>query len=78
MRIKRYLLTLRIVLVIFVFPNISIACPKCFGASAQQVLNAYYLSIAFMALIPFGIIGAILTWIQRQSRRHLLVNDKSS
>lgn len=54
---------------IFLLPSSTTACPKCFGASAKQVLNAYYVSIAFMALIPVGIIGAILTWIHRQSRR---------
>jgi uncharacterized membrane protein len=31
------------------------------------VLNAYYASIAFMSLIPLGIIGAVLTWIYRQT-----------
>jgi len=59
-------------------PDLSLTCPKCFGASAKQVLNAYYVSIAFMALIPVGIIGAILTWLHRQGRRHQITDEKSN
>jgi predicted lysophospholipase L1 biosynthesis ABC-type transport system permease subunit len=71
MRIKSSLFAIGMMVGLFFLPDISVACPKCFGASAQQVLNAYYVSIAFMALIPVGIIGGVLTWIHRQSRRHL-------
>lgn len=68
---KNILLVCSLAVLLLLWPNISAACPKCFGASAKQVLNAYYVSIAFMALIPVGIIGGILTWLQRQNRRQL-------
>lgn len=69
MKTRLYLPVFGIVVVLFLFPNSSAACPKCFAATSKQVLNAYYVSVAFLALIPFGIIGAILTWLHRQSRR---------
>jgi hypothetical protein len=71
MRLKLHLFVIGMMIGLFFFPDLALTCPKCFGASAQQVLNAYYVSIAFMALIPVGIIGGILTWLQRQNRRHL-------
>lgn len=69
MKTRSYVPLLGIVLVLFMFPNSSGACPKCFAATAKQVLNAYYVSVAFMSLIPFGIIGVILAWLRRQSRQ---------
>jgi hypothetical protein len=60
-----------IVFVLLLLPTVGEACPKCFAATGKQVLNAYYVSIAFMALVPFSIIGAILAWIYRQTHpRH--------
>jgi hypothetical protein len=68
MRIKNWhQLSVGIVFVLLLFPTIGDACPKCFAATGKQVLNAYYASIAFMSLIPLGIIGAVLTWIYRQT-----------
>jgi hypothetical protein len=65
---KRFLQLLGIaVFLLFLLPAVSEACPKCFAATGKQALNAYYVSIAFMSLIPFGIIGAVLTWIYRQT-----------
>ncbi|MCG3121308.1 MAG: hypothetical protein ALAOOOJD_04347 [bacterium] len=69
MKTRLYVPLLGIVLMLFIFPNSSGACPKCFAATAKPVLNAYYVSIAFMSLIPVGIVGAILTWLHRQNRQ---------
>jgi hypothetical protein len=68
MRRKHDLLALGIMLGLFLWPALGEACPKCFAATGKQILNAYYVSIAFMALIPFGIVGAVLSWIYRQNR----------
>ena len=54
--------------VFLLLPEIADACPRCFASTGKQVLNAYYVSIAFMSLIPLGIIGAVLAWIYRQTR----------
>jgi hypothetical protein len=66
---KCILLNYGLAVLFLLWPDISAACPKCFASTAKQVLNAYYVSIAFMVLIPFGIIGSILAWIHRQHRR---------
>jgi hypothetical protein len=68
---KRYWQILGIAVFISLLPGLAEACPKCFAAAGKQVLNAYYASIAFMSLIPLGIIGAVLIWIHRQTHpRH--------
>jgi hypothetical protein len=64
---KRVWQFLGIAVFLLLLPAVIEACPKCFAATGKQVLNAYYVSIAFMSLIPLGIIGAVLTWIYRQS-----------
>lgn len=58
--------------VFLLLPAVIEACPKCFASTGKQVLNAYYVSIAFMSLIPLGIIGAVLTWIYRQTHSQRL------
>jgi hypothetical protein len=76
MKIKKHILfLLSIALVILSLPSLSEACPKCFASTTKQVLNAYYVSIAFMAVIPFGIIGSVLMWIYRQRRRQHTVDE---
>lgn len=62
-----YLLSVEITFVVFLLPTVVEACPKCFAATGKQVLNAYYVSIAFMSFIPLAMIGAVLTWIYRQT-----------
>jgi hypothetical protein len=54
---------------LFLFPDAISACPKCFAAIGKQVLNAYYVSIAFMMFIPFGIVGGIVIWLYRTRRK---------
>ncbi len=50
-------------------PAAAAACPLCYGSSAPQVLNAYYLSTAVLSLLPFAIIGAIGLVAARMLRR---------
>ncbi len=45
------------------------ACPLCYGSSAPQVLNAYYLSTAVLSLLPFTIVGVIGYLAVRMARR---------
>jgi hypothetical protein len=55
---------------LFIFASTTLeACPQCFVSSDNQVLNAYYVSVLFMALVPFGIVGSILAWLFIQKRR---------
>ncbi len=51
------------------FPAAAGACPLCYGSSAPQVLNAYYLSTAVLSLLPFAIIGVIGYLAVRMARR---------
>jgi len=45
------------------------ACPNCFASSKAQALQAYYVSIAFMALIPFGMVAGLVLWLRGKIRR---------
>jgi hypothetical protein len=42
------------------------ACPNCFAASKSQALEAYYVSIAFMGMIPFGMVAGLALWLRRK------------
>ncbi len=50
-------------------PAVAAACPLCYGSSAPQVLNAYYLSTAVLSLLPFAIVGVIGLLAVRMLRR---------
>lgn len=64
MKIERSgLLILGTVAGLFLAPTVGQTCPKCFASSDTSVLHAYYISILFMTLIPFGIVGSILAWV---------------
>ena len=74
---KLSLLIVGLTVVLLFLPSLGAACPKCFAAAGQKVLNAYYVSIAFLGLIPFGIIGTILVWIHRQTRGRQPIYEES-
>ena len=63
------LLVLGVSAVIMFLPAVSHACPNCYASSSKPVLDAYYLSIAFLILIPFGIVGSMLAWLVFRLRR---------
>jgi len=44
------------------------ACPVCFSAVNEDVLNAYYLATAGMTLMPLLLVGGIVAWLRRQAR----------
>ncbi len=61
--------------VVAVLPAAAGACPLCYGSSAPQVLNAYYLSTAVLSLLPFAIVGAIGLLALRMLRRAQAATD---
>jgi hypothetical protein len=63
------ILALGIVVILLLAPAVGQTCPKCLASTSKQVLHAYYVSFAFMALIPFGIVGSILAWLYFRMRQ---------
>lgn len=66
---KNFIIT-AIVAYSFLLAATAEACPNCFASSNTQALQAYYVSIAFMALIPFGLVAGIVLWLRRQQQAH--------
>ena len=50
------------------FPSVAQTCPFCFSSTTKEVLHTYYLSVIFMSLLPFGVVGGIAIWIYRNKR----------
>lgn len=42
------------------------ACPVCFSQVNENVLQTYYLTAAFMTLLPAAIVAAIGAWVYRR------------
>ena len=42
-------------------PSIAAACPACFGASDARTISAYYASTMLLSLMPFALIGGVVT-----------------
>lgn len=68
MKIKAGLICAGIASGILLCVGSGVACPRCFAAVGPQVLNAYYVSIAFFVLVPAGIVGALVLWVSRQAQ----------
>lgn len=64
--ISRYML--RAFVIVSLLANAAHACPNCFASSKSQALEAYYVSILFMALIPFGMVAALFFWLRHRLR----------
>jgi hypothetical protein len=47
-------------------PAVAIACPLCFSATDERVLNAYYLTAAGLTLLPLLIVGIFASWLHRR------------
>jgi len=50
------------------FPTLAQACPFCFSSATENVLHTYYISVIFLSLLPFGVVGGIAIWIYRNKR----------
>ncbi len=46
------------------------ACPSCFASSKAQALQAYYASVVFMALLPFGLVAGVLFWLRKRLQQN--------
>lgn len=66
--IRHSLLTVGTAAALLFVPTAGQTCPKCFASANGQVLHAYYASVLFMALIPFGLVGSVLAWLFFQKR----------
>lgn len=51
---------------LLVLPKLGQACPTCFASTSKEVLQSYYVSVAGLSLLPFGIVGFISLWLKRQ------------
>lgn len=54
---------------VFGLREVAHACPNCFASSNTQALQAYYVSIGFMALAPFAMVGGVIFWLRRKHRQ---------
>lgn len=50
-------------------PGAALACPACYAALAPRLLATYYVSTAFLSLLPFAIVATLLTVARRLQRR---------
>ncbi|MEE9214389.1 MAG: hypothetical protein V3U54_06265 [Thermodesulfobacteriota bacterium] len=50
------------------FPALAQTCPFCFSSATEEVLHTYYLSVIFMSLLPFGVVGGLAIWIYKNKR----------
>ena len=41
------------------------ACPVCFSAK-EETRVAFYISTAFLSLLPLSLVGGIILWIRRK------------
>ena len=51
---------------IALLPRLARACPVCFAGSNERVLPAYYLTAAFMILLPLAIVGLFAGWLRQR------------
>jgi hypothetical protein len=49
-------------------PTSVLACPACYASLGTRLLNTYYLSTAFLSLLPFAIIIGLVA-VGRHLRR---------
>ncbi len=53
-------------MLIALLPRLACACPACFAASSERVLPSYYLTGAFMTLVPVVIVGLLARWLRQR------------
>ncbi len=62
-------LSLMITVLLCFSGNPATACPNCFSSASEKVLHTYYISAAFLSLLPFSVVALVSIWLYRQ-RRH--------
>lgn len=55
--------------ILLLAPATALACPQCYAASNGRVLVTYYLSAAFLSLLPFAVVGTVAAVALRMKRR---------
>jgi len=50
-------------------PASAVACPACYAALGSRTLGGYYLSTAFLSLLPFAIVAALTLVGRRLQQR---------
>jgi hypothetical protein len=63
---KRVLATAGLTLALH--PAAALACPACYASMGSRLLNPYYLSTAFLSLLPFAILVTLVA-VGRHLRR---------
>lgn len=70
MRFRTYLVpSLTLLAILLVAPTTLQACPVCFGATDEGVLQAYLFGAFFLSAMPLAIIGSIAGWIYFTKKR---------
>lgn len=57
------------VVVVAALPSAVLACPVCFSNGNPRVLEAYYISVAFMSALPLALIAGVGWWLYTSARR---------
>jgi hypothetical protein len=52
--------------VLVLLPQVSAACPVCFGPQEDDVRLAFILTTAFMTVLPLAMLGCAIWWYVRQ------------
>lgn len=50
-------------------PGAAEACPVCFGNGNPRVLEAYYVSVAFLSALPLVLLGGVAWWLYAMAKR---------
>jgi hypothetical protein len=65
-RAGRWLIT-AVALILVMLPQVSAACPVCFGGVEDDVRVAFILTTAFMTFLPLLMVGGVIWWFVRHT-----------
>jgi len=54
---------------LLLLPALATACPTCFASTSKEVLQSYYVSVAGLSLLPFGLVACISIWLKKQKNK---------
>lgn len=63
-------------LAVTLHPAAALACPACYAALGSRLLETYYLSTAFLSLLPFAVVATLLGVARRLHRRSRAVAEE--